>query len=99
MTLIALRVTRRLGRPWFAAAGALTYPLYLVHAYNGFVLFNLFGAVVNRWVLLAAMVGGMGCAAYLIHRLVEVRLAPRLKRALVRLAGAADRRMPVSGPS
>jgi hypothetical protein len=87
-TLIAIRVTRRFGRPWFAIAGALTYPLYLVHAYNGFVLFKLFGGVVNRWVLLAAMVTGMGCAAYAIHRLVEVRLGPRLKRALVRLAGA-----------
>jgi peptidoglycan/LPS O-acetylase OafA/YrhL len=87
MTLIALRVTRRFGRPWFAVAGALTYPLYLMHAYNGFVLFNLFGGVVNRWVLLAAMVTSMGCAAYAIHRLVEVPFAPRLKRALTRLAG------------
>jgi peptidoglycan/LPS O-acetylase OafA/YrhL len=93
-TLIALRVTRRWGRPWFAVAGTLTYPLYLVHADNGFVLFNLAGGVLNRWVLLVAMVAGMGCAAYAIHRLVEVRLAPRLKRALLRLAGAADRRLP-----
>lgn len=94
ITLIALRVTRRFGRPWFAAAGALTYPLYLVHAYNGFTLFNIFGGAVNRWVLLAAMITGMGCAAYAIHRLVEVRFAPRLKRALARLADAADRRLP-----
>jgi peptidoglycan/LPS O-acetylase OafA/YrhL len=96
-TLIALRVTRRFGRPWFAVAGALTYPLYLVHAYNGFVLFNLFGRVLNRWVLLVAMVAGMVCAAYAIHRLVEVRVAPRLKRALVRLAGGADRGPPGAG--
>ena len=88
-TLIALRATRRLGRPWFAAAGALTYPLYLVHAYNGFVLFNRFGRMMNRWVLLAALVTGMCCAAYAIHRLVEIQSAPRLKRALLRLADAA----------
>jgi peptidoglycan/LPS O-acetylase OafA/YrhL len=93
-TLIALRVTRRFGRPWFAVAGALTYPLYLVHAYNGFVLFNVFGGAVNRWVLLMAMVIGMGCAAYAIYWLVEVRFAPRLKRALVGLADAADRGLP-----
>jgi peptidoglycan/LPS O-acetylase OafA/YrhL len=85
-TLVALRVTSRLGRPWFAIAGSLTYPLYLVHAYNGFVFFNLFGGLVNRWVLLAAMVIGMGGAAYAIHRLVEVPGAARLRRALVRLA-------------
>src|ERR1022692_2064873 len=94
ITLIALRVTRRFGRPWFAVAGALTYPLYLVHAYNGFALFNIFGGVVNRWVLLVAMITGMGCAAYAIHRLGEGRLAPRLKRALVRLADATERRLP-----
>jgi peptidoglycan/LPS O-acetylase OafA/YrhL len=94
MTLIAFRVTRRLGRPWFAVAGALTYPLYLVHAYNGFVLFNLIGHAVNRWILLVAMVAGMCGAAYGMHRFAEVRFAPRLKRALSRLAGAANRRRP-----
>ena len=98
ITLIALRVTRRLGRPWFAIAGTLTYPLYLVHAYNGFVLINLVGGVVNRWVILAAMIIGMGCAAYAIHRLVEAPLAARLKRALTRLASAADRGRPRAEP-
>ena len=93
-TLIALRVTRRFGRPWFAVAGALTYPLYLLHADNGFVLFNIFGDAVNRWVLLVVMIAGMSCAAYAIHQLVEVRFAPRLKRALLRLADAADRGLP-----
>jgi peptidoglycan/LPS O-acetylase OafA/YrhL len=93
-TLIALRVTRRLGRPWFAVAGTLTYPLYLLHACNAFVLFNIFGGVVNRWVLLVAMVTGMGCAAYGVHQLVEARFALRLKRALLRLADAADRGLP-----
>jgi peptidoglycan/LPS O-acetylase OafA/YrhL len=86
MTLIALRVTRRLGRPWFAVAGTLTYPLYLSHAYNGFVIWNRLGHAVNQWVLLVSMITGMGCVAYAIHHLVEVPLAPRLKRALTRLA-------------
>jgi peptidoglycan/LPS O-acetylase OafA/YrhL len=92
MTLVALRVTRRFGRPWFAVAGALTYPLYLVHAFNGFVLFNLFGGVVNRWVLLAAMILLMCGAAYAIHQLAEVRFGPHLKAALKRLAGAVGLR-------
>jgi peptidoglycan/LPS O-acetylase OafA/YrhL len=89
--LIALRVTQPLGRPWFAVAGALTYPLYLIHAYNGFVLFDWFGGAVNRWVLLVAIVAGLCGAAYAIHRLAEVRLAPRLKRALLRLAVRAHK--------
>ena len=89
MTLIALRVTRRLGRPWFAVVGALTYPLYLVHAYNGFVVINLIGDHVDRWVLLAGLVAGMCGVAYAIHRLVEANLADRLKRMLTRLAAVA----------
>jgi peptidoglycan/LPS O-acetylase OafA/YrhL len=99
MTLVALRATRRLGRSWFAVAGALTYPLYLVHAYNGFVIINLVGHAVNRWVLLVAMITGMGCVAYAIHRLVEVPVAPRLKRALTRVASAADQRRPDARPA
>ncbi|HSR84081.1 MAG TPA: acyltransferase [Streptosporangiaceae bacterium] len=87
MTLIALRLTRRLGRPWFAVAGALTYPLYLVHAYNGFVIINLIGGHLNRWVLLVVMVTGMCGVAYAIHWLIEARLAGRLKRVLT--AGAS----------
>jgi len=87
MTLIAFRVTRRLGRPWFAVAGALTYPLYLVHAYNGFVIINLIGRYLNRWVLLAVMVTGMCGVAYAIHRFIEAMLAGKLKRALT--AGAS----------
>jgi peptidoglycan/LPS O-acetylase OafA/YrhL len=94
MTLIALRVTRRIGRPWFAVAGALTYPLYLVHAYNGFVVINLIGRHLNRWVLLVVMVTGMCCVAYVIHRLVEAKIAGRLKRALTRLVAAVSRRRP-----
>ena len=99
MTLIALRVTRQLGRPWFAVAGALTYPLYLVHAYNGFVIINLIGRYLNRWVLLVVMVAGMCTVAYAIHRLIEARLAGRLKRALTRLVGVIqDRPRPPAGP-
>jgi peptidoglycan/LPS O-acetylase OafA/YrhL len=99
MTLIAFRVTRRLGRPWIAVAGALTYPLYLVHAYNGFVITNLIGRYLNRWVLLVVLVAGMCTVAYAIHRLVEARLAGRLKRALNRLVAAIQRgRRPPAGP-
>jgi peptidoglycan/LPS O-acetylase OafA/YrhL len=92
MTLIAFRVTRRFGRPWFAVAGTLTYPLYLVHCYNGLTLIRLLDRDVNRWVLLAGMLLLMGAAACLVHRFVEVPLAPRLKRALTGLAATRQRR-------
>jgi peptidoglycan/LPS O-acetylase OafA/YrhL len=85
MTLIAFRVTRRLGRPWFAKAGALTYPLYLVHAYSGFAIINLIGRYLNRWLLLSVMVTGMCGMAYAVHRFIEARLGARLKRVLTRV--------------
>jgi peptidoglycan/LPS O-acetylase OafA/YrhL len=84
MTLIALRVTRRIARPWFATAGALTYPLYLIHAHVGFIAFARLGGVVNPYVLLAGTVVLMCCAAYVIHATIERRLAPILKRVLTR---------------
>lgn len=90
LTLVALRVTRRFGRPWFAALGALTYPLYLVHAYSGFALFNLFAGHLSppsRWLLLVAMITFMTSLAYAVHQVAEVRFAPRLKAALTRIPG------------
>ncbi|MFC4122540.1 acyltransferase family protein [Nonomuraea zeae] len=82
MTLVALRATRVLARPWLVTAGALTYPLYLLHAHIGFVVFDRVGAVVDKYVLLAALILVMLGAAYLVHRFVERPLAPRIKRLL-----------------
>ena len=93
LTLVALRVTRRLGRPWFAALGALTYPLYLVHAYSGFTLFNLFAGQagrlghLGRWLLLGGVIVFMTGLAYAVHQAAEVRFAPRLKAGLTRVPG------------
>ncbi|MFI6458310.1 acyltransferase family protein [Streptosporangium amethystogenes] len=84
--LVSLRVTQRLGRPWFAVAGALTYPLYLIHAHVGFVVFDRLGGVVQRYVLLVGTVALMCLAAYAINILVERPLAPLLKRLLAPVA-------------
>ncbi|MFI6479378.1 acyltransferase family protein [Nonomuraea sp. NPDC050663] len=84
MLLVATRVTKPLGRPGMVTAGALTYPLYLLHAHIGFILFNLFDAHVNAYVLLAGITTLMLVAAYGMHRFVEKPLASRLKRALSR---------------
>ncbi|MEU8248111.1 acyltransferase [Nonomuraea sp. NPDC048916] len=80
MTLIALRVTRPLARPWLVTAGALTYPLYLLHAHIGFILFDRIGDQLNRHVLLYGLIVLMCAAAYAVHRFVERPVAPFLKR-------------------
>lgn len=89
MALIASRATVRLQRRWFVAAGALTYPLYLVHAYIGFIVFRLAGHYLDKWLLLALMVATMLGAAYVVHRYAETWLAPVLKSGLTRVSDGA----------
>ncbi|GAB7051042.1 acyltransferase [Catenuloplanes indicus] len=86
MTLVALRVTRGVGRPWFAVAGSLTYPLYLIHDRVGVVLWNRLDDYVNRWVLLLIVPLLMCSVAWLIHRYVERPGAKAMKRGLTKLA-------------
>ncbi|WP_341945631.1 acyltransferase [Microbacterium sp. LWH11-1.2] len=53
--------------------GALTYPLYLLHAHIGYMLFNRFANDENKWVayivVFAIILGG----AYLLYAFVELR--------------------------
>jgi peptidoglycan/LPS O-acetylase OafA/YrhL len=79
--LVALGRTQWLNLPWLATLGALTYPLYLLHQRIGYVIFQHF-ADANRFVVLSATIALMLALAYLVHRLVERPLAPRMKQAL-----------------
>lgn len=90
MTLIALRVLWRLARPWLATAGALTYPLYLLHAHIGFILINRIGDAVNRYVVLIGLITVMLLAAYAVYRWVERPVGPLIRR----LAGPRASRTP-----
>ncbi|MDA0632869.1 acyltransferase [Nonomuraea sp. MCN248] len=80
MTLVALRALRQLARPWLVTAGALTYPLYLLHAHIGFIVIERLGGTMNRWVLLVALTAVMCLAAYAVHRWVERPAAPLIRR-------------------
>ncbi|MFJ1644555.1 acyltransferase family protein [Streptomyces sp. NPDC088258] len=74
---------------WLTFAGALTYPFYLVHEHLGWfaisVLHRHFG--VPAGVTLGAAIVGMLVLAWLIHRLVEKPIGPRLKRTMTLQAG------------
>ncbi|MEU3461456.1 acyltransferase [Streptomyces sp. NPDC006733] len=78
---------------WLTTAGILTYPFYLVHEHLGWVvIFQLH----QRWHLapyavLALTAGSMLVLAWLLHRLVERPLAPRLKRFLTMVPKAPVR--------
>ncbi len=65
---------------WLTTAGALTYPLYLVHGQLGFFLIDTLHEDLNTYLLLLIATLSALVLAYLINRLVERPLAPRLRR-------------------
>jgi peptidoglycan/LPS O-acetylase OafA/YrhL len=67
---------------WLPIAGALTYPLYLVHQDIGFTAFAYLKNLAPAWVIAVAVYAGMLGIAWLIYRGVERPLAPVLKRKL-----------------
>lgn len=72
--LFWLLISRRLDLSrftWLAQLGSLTYPLYLIHAHIGWVVYEHAGTLVNKYLLLGALLTGMLLVAYLINRLVE----------------------------
>ncbi|GGU53426.1 acyltransferase family protein, partial [Streptomyces violascens] len=70
---------------WLTYAGAVTYPLYLMHQMIGWELFHAFSPRVPTYPLLALVTIGMVLLAWLVHRYVERPLGRRLKKGLVRL--------------
>ncbi|MEV7625289.1 acyltransferase [Actinoplanes sp. NPDC089786] len=81
---IALGAADRLRWRWLVTAGALTYPFYVIHQRAGYSLIRTLQARTgwDAGVVIALVVGALLATAWLIHRLVERPLAPRLTRFL-----------------
>ena len=94
MLLVALRATGVFGRTRWLAAGAMTYPLYLLHENIGFIIFNKAYPAVNAHLLLWGTLALMLATAWVVHVQVERRFSPPLKRALARLFGGKGVRLP-----
>ncbi|WP_329580833.1 acyltransferase [Kitasatospora sp. NBC_01250] len=67
---------------WLATAGALTYPLYLLHQEIGWIaLYSL-----HKWLsplpLLLTVIAGLLVIAWLVHKLVEQPLSRALKKGM-----------------
>ncbi|MEU3753300.1 acyltransferase [Streptomyces olivoreticuli] len=82
LAAVALGRTRRLDLRWLTTAGALTYPLYLIHERLGWLVIRHTAGLVPRYVLLPALVLAMLQAAWLVHRYVERPLSAALGRGL-----------------
>ena len=81
---LSLNMTRSVSKPWYVYLGVMTYPLYLIHENIGFMFFNLMHEVVNKYVLLVAIVAVMLVASYLISKYIEPKGARSLKSVLVK---------------
>lgn len=79
MLAVALRRTGALGQRRWLIAGAITYPLYLIHQYAGFMIFNAAYPAIDRNLLLWGTVLLMLGIAYAVHVLVERKFSPKLK--------------------
>jgi peptidoglycan/LPS O-acetylase OafA/YrhL len=97
MILVASGALSALRRPALEKLGALTYPLYLVHATLGYVLFDLLSPTVNRWVLLVGVIGLMCVLSWAIHRWVETPLQPWMRTTLTRGWDSVRATRPVAG--
>ncbi|MEV6597094.1 acyltransferase [Actinoplanes sp. NPDC051346] len=95
--VVALGYTDRIRWKWLTVAGALTYPLYLLHQRIGTsILRKGYDAGFALWWLIPATAVAMMVAAYLVHRFVERPLSRRLRDGLrsaladIRQASARD---------
>ncbi|GAU65076.1 putative acyltransferase [Streptomyces sp. NBRC 110611] len=67
---------------WLPTAGALTYPLYLLHENIGREIFSALSRYVPAHALLVLTIGVMLLASWLVHRLVERPVGKLLKDGL-----------------
>lgn len=84
MLLVALRKTGALAAMRWVTAGALTYPLYLLHQNIGYIIFNHAYPSTNIHLVFWGTIALMLIGAWLIHKLIEQKAAPLLKRVLNR---------------
>ncbi|MFD7167066.1 acyltransferase family protein [Streptomyces violascens] len=68
---IALGVFDKIQWKWLSTAGAITYPLYLIHMFIGMTLIHHFRNRLPAPVLVVSVIALMMATAWLIHRFVE----------------------------
>jgi peptidoglycan/LPS O-acetylase OafA/YrhL len=81
MLAISLNKTGWFRQKEWMLAGAITYPLYLLHQNIGFMFFNVAYPAINPHLLLWGTISLSILAAYFVNVSIERRLAPQLKTA------------------
>lgn len=82
IAVLVLTPLRRVDLPGLALAGALTYPIYLLHEIWGWWIIDQLSGHLPRPVILALAMAASGIAAYLVYRFVEQKIGRRLGKAV-----------------
>ena len=90
VTLTPLKFT---GGSWMLRAGALTYPLYLVHQYWGWWIIGLVDPIAGKWIAVLVAIAFVLLLAYCIERWIERPLRPRLRNLVSRQGFGSDARV------
>ncbi|MEU6238164.1 acyltransferase [Kitasatospora sp. NPDC047058] len=81
--VVALGWASRIQWRWLTFAGALTYPLYLLHETMGWTALRaLYDHGTKPWVAVGIVTAAMLVASQIVHRLVEKPLTPLLKKGM-----------------
>lgn len=97
MTVVALHAFDRVRWRWLTIAGALSYPLYLMHQVIGFVVIRELRPHFSPTVVLGIALIGVLALSWLVQRFVEPPARRWLRRELdASLAAINDRSNPVS---
>ncbi|MFD5422013.1 acyltransferase family protein [Streptomyces sp. NPDC127069] len=91
MAAVALGRLDRINWRRLSAAGAMSYPLYLLHQQAGLTMLRQWHRDVEPWTLLLSAMAVMLLVSWLIQRFVERPAARALKRFLERRPAAATR--------
>lgn len=83
VALVSLTPVRRLHARWMVVAGALSYPLYLLHQTTGWYLIHVLHHRINPWMTIGIAAGVAMVMAALLHYLVERPLGHRLRAAVL----------------
>ncbi|MCF2529552.1 acyltransferase family protein [Yinghuangia soli] len=84
MAVLALGYLDRIRYPWLTTLGALTFPVYLIHCEAGWALIIALRGRFNPHLVVFMVMLWVLVVAWLIHVLVEKRVAPRLSTGLKR---------------
>jgi peptidoglycan/LPS O-acetylase OafA/YrhL len=73
--------------PGSRLAGALSYPIYLIHAHIGYIAISQWADEQNKLPVYAVVIAAVVATAYLMHRLIERGMAPAWRRLFEFLLG------------